>query len=65
MYAVTYLTQILILFDLLWLVLHHQVCSSDISAGLLLHAPSLHDHDQREMFCFTLFPGSDLCRKVS
>ncbi|WOG99103.1 hypothetical protein DCAR_0518451 [Daucus carota subsp. sativus] len=42
----------------------YSVCSSDISAGLLLRAPSPHDHDQREMFCFTLFPGSDLCRKV-
>ncbi|KAK1358525.1 Inter-alpha-trypsin inhibitor heavy chain [Heracleum sosnowskyi] len=42
----------------------YSVCSSDISVGLLLHAPSLHDLDQREMFCFTLFPGSDLRRKV-
>ncbi|KAK1360310.1 Inter alpha-trypsin inhibitor, heavy chain 4 [Heracleum sosnowskyi] len=42
----------------------YSVCSSDISGGLLLQAPSLHDVDQREMFCFTLFPGSDSRRKV-
>ncbi|XP_074348599.1 uncharacterized protein LOC141687284 isoform X1 [Apium graveolens] len=37
----------------------YSVCSSEISGGLLLQAPSLHDADQREMFCFTLLPGSD------
>ena len=44
---------------------HHQVCSDDISGSLLLQAPSPHDFDQREMFCFTLFPGSDHLKKVS
>ncbi|GJW73422.1 hypothetical protein Tco_0132792 [Tanacetum coccineum] len=28
-----------------------------IFAGLLLQTPSLHDHDQRDMFCFYLFSG--------
>lgn len=35
------------------------VCQAEIFAGLLLQTPSLHDHDQRDMFCFYLFPGSN------
>lgn len=39
------------------------VCSDDIFAGLLLQTPSLNDYDQREMFCFHLFPGSNKTTK--
>ncbi|GKD97913.1 von Willebrand factor [Tanacetum coccineum] len=39
-------------------------CKADIFAGLLLQTPSLHDHDQRDMFCFYLFPGSNINTKV-
>ncbi|XP_017255565.1 uncharacterized protein LOC108225246 isoform X2 [Daucus carota subsp. sativus] len=42
----------------------YSVCSDDISGSLLLQAPSPHDFDQREMFCFTLFPGSDGLKQV-
>ncbi|KAI3521349.1 hypothetical protein L1887_10812 [Cichorium endivia] len=35
------------------------VSSEDILAGILLQTPSLHDYDQRNMFCFYLFPGSN------
>ncbi|KAI3802771.1 hypothetical protein L1987_30914 [Smallanthus sonchifolius] len=33
------------------------VCSNEILGGLLVQPPSLHDYDQRDMFCFYLFPG--------
>ncbi|KAL5995128.1 hypothetical protein ACLOJK_025186 [Asimina triloba] len=33
------------------------VSSNDIFGGLLLQAPSIHDTDQREIFCLYLFPG--------
>ncbi|XP_071685578.1 uncharacterized protein [Rutidosis leptorrhynchoides] len=36
-----------------------KVCSSEIFGGLLLQSPSLHDYDQREIFLFYLFPGSN------
>ncbi|KAA8540232.1 hypothetical protein F0562_024205 [Nyssa sinensis] len=42
----------------------YTVSSSDIFGGLLLQSPSLHDFDQREMFCFYLFPGYNQNRKV-
>ncbi|KAL6996240.1 hypothetical protein U1Q18_006374 [Sarracenia purpurea var. burkii] len=42
----------------------YAVSSSDISGGLLLQSASLHDIDQREMFCFYLFPGNSQNRKV-
>ncbi|KAL7604694.1 uncharacterized protein LOC111921359 [Lactuca sativa] len=41
----------------------YSVSSEDILAGLLLHTPSLHDYDQRNMFCFYLFPGSNKISK--
>ncbi|OVA04233.1 von Willebrand factor [Macleaya cordata] len=41
-----------------------QESSSDILGGLLLQSPSMQDFDQREMFCFYLFPGSNQSRKV-
>ncbi|KAK9066149.1 hypothetical protein SSX86_013470 [Deinandra increscens subsp. villosa] len=34
-------------------------CEDDIFAGVLLQSPSLRDYDQREMFCFYLFPGNN------
>ncbi|RZC86082.1 hypothetical protein C5167_026755 [Papaver somniferum] len=40
------------------------VSSSDIMGGLLLHSPSKQDFDQREMFCFYLFPGNNQSKKV-
>ncbi|XP_076886872.1 uncharacterized protein LOC143536854 isoform X2 [Bidens hawaiensis] len=33
------------------------VCEDDIFGGVLLQSPSLQDSDQRDMFCFYLFPG--------
>ncbi|XP_057505337.1 uncharacterized protein LOC130788606 isoform X1 [Actinidia eriantha] len=42
----------------------YDVSSSDIFGGLLLQSASLHDIDQREMFCFYLFPGNSHHRKV-
>ncbi|XP_043706008.1 inter alpha-trypsin inhibitor, heavy chain 4 [Telopea speciosissima] len=42
----------------------YMVTSSDISGGLLLKSPSVHDFDQREMFCFYLFPGNHQHRKA-
>ncbi|KAM7471879.1 hypothetical protein LguiA_010062 [Lonicera macranthoides] len=41
----------------------YSVCPGDIFGGMLLHSPSLNDFDQREMFCFYLFPGNN-SRKV-
>ncbi|MCL7049426.1 hypothetical protein MKW94_029225 [Papaver nudicaule] len=40
------------------------VSSCDITGGLLLHSPSKQDLDQREMFCFYLFPGKNTSKKV-
>ncbi|XAR67567.1 hypothetical protein NMG60_11002368 [Bertholletia excelsa] len=42
----------------------YDVSSSDIFGGLLLQSPSMHDIDQREIFCFYLFPGTSKDRKV-
>ncbi|XP_052182839.1 uncharacterized protein LOC127795290 [Diospyros lotus] len=42
----------------------YDVSSRDIFGGLLLQSPSLHDVDQREMFCLYLFPSNSLNRKV-
>ncbi|KAJ4954091.1 hypothetical protein NE237_030923 [Protea cynaroides] len=42
----------------------YMVTSSEISGGLLLQSPSEHDFDQREIFCFYLFPGNDQHRKA-
>ncbi|BBG98781.1 inter-alpha-trypsin inhibitor heavy chain-related protein, partial [Prunus dulcis] len=41
-----------------------EVCSSDLFGGVLLQSPSLRDFDDREMFCFYLFPGNSQTRKV-
>ncbi|CAH1425410.1 unnamed protein product [Lactuca virosa] len=41
----------------------YYVCSNEIFGGLLLHHPSLHDYDRRDMFCFYLFPGANIIRK--
>ncbi|KAI3727366.1 hypothetical protein L1987_67180 [Smallanthus sonchifolius] len=35
------------------------VCEDDIFGGVLLQSPSLQDYDQRDMFCFYLFPGNN------
>ncbi|KAI3873071.1 hypothetical protein MKW92_020446 [Papaver armeniacum] len=40
------------------------VSTSYILGGLLLHSPSKHDLDKREMFCFYLFPGNNQSKKV-
>ncbi|KAJ4958791.1 hypothetical protein NE237_025902 [Protea cynaroides] len=42
----------------------YMVTSSKISGGLLLQSPSVHDIDQKEMFCFYLFPGNHQHRKA-
>nr|XP_043637476.1 uncharacterized protein LOC122608432 [Erigeron canadensis] len=42
----------------------YSVHSNDIFGGLLLQASSLHDYDQRDMFCFYLFPGSNRTMKA-
>ncbi|XP_043720321.1 uncharacterized protein LOC122667907 isoform X1 [Telopea speciosissima] len=36
----------------------YMVMSGEISGGLLLQSPSVHDSDQRDIFCFYLFPGN-------
>ncbi|KAL7616007.1 hypothetical protein Lser_V15G01485 [Lactuca serriola] len=36
----------------------YSVCSNEIFGGMLLQPSSLHDYDQRDMFCFYLFPGN-------
>ncbi|GFP91687.1 von willebrand factor a domain-containing protein ddb_g0292028 [Phtheirospermum japonicum] len=41
-----------------------KVSSSEINGGLLLQSPSLHDIDQREMFCFYLYPGKSTSNKI-
>ncbi|KAL0341819.1 UNVERIFIED_CONTAM: hypothetical protein Scaly_1844500 [Sesamum calycinum] len=40
-----------------------QISSSEIVGGLLLQSPSLDDYDQREMFCFYLYPGKWISTK--
>ncbi|CAA0829462.1 inter-alpha-trypsin inhibitor heavy chain-related [Striga hermonthica] len=42
----------------------YNVSSSEINGGLLLQSPSLHDFDQREMFCFYLYPGKSISKKA-
>ncbi|XP_042484181.1 uncharacterized protein LOC122064532 [Macadamia integrifolia] len=42
----------------------YTVASSEISGGLLLQSPSVHDFDQRDLFCFYLFPGNHQHRKA-
>ncbi|KAJ0523469.1 putative von Willebrand factor, type A, von Willebrand factor A-like domain superfamily [Helianthus annuus] len=42
----------------------YSVCSNEIIGGLLLQRPSLYDSDQRDMFCFYLFPGTNKDNKV-
>ncbi|GMH16042.1 hypothetical protein Nepgr_017883 [Nepenthes gracilis] len=42
----------------------YSVSKGDIFGGLLLQSPSLHDFDQREMFCFYLFPGNIKNREI-
>ncbi|XP_022857885.1 uncharacterized protein LOC111378842 isoform X3 [Olea europaea var. sylvestris] len=41
----------------------YTVSSNDICGGVLLQSPSLHDYDQREMFCFYLYPGNSIREK--
>nr|DAD49022.1 TPA_asm: hypothetical protein HUJ06_018959 [Nelumbo nucifera] len=45
-------------------IFSYEVCSSDIHGSLFLQSPSIHDFDQREMFCLYLFPGNNKNRKV-
>ncbi|KAM0936238.1 putative von Willebrand factor, type A, von Willebrand factor A-like domain superfamily [Dioscorea sansibarensis] len=42
----------------------YSVYSSDIFGGVHTQSPSMHDFDQREMFCLYLFPGNFLNTKV-
>lgn len=42
----------------------YSVYSNDMFGGVLLQSPPLHDFDEREMFCFYLFPGNKQNRKV-
>ncbi|KAE7999033.1 hypothetical protein FH972_003518 [Carpinus fangiana] len=42
----------------------YTVNSTDFFGGVLLQSPFLRDFDQREMFCFYLFPGNIQSRKV-
>ncbi|KAK8941398.1 hypothetical protein KSP39_PZI010121 [Platanthera zijinensis] len=42
----------------------YSVFSSDPYGVVLLNSPSVHDHDQRDMFCLYLYPGSNQMRKV-
>nr|GME15766.1 inter-alpha-trypsin inhibitor heavy chain H3 [Ipomoea batatas] len=41
-----------------------QVSSVENSCGLLLKSPSRHDFDQRNMFCFYLYPPRDILGKL-
>ncbi|XP_076890407.1 uncharacterized protein LOC143541471 [Bidens hawaiensis] len=41
-----------------------QVCANDILGGLLVQPQSLNDYDQRDMFCFYLFPGVNRSMKA-
>ncbi|GJR79419.1 putative von Willebrand factor A-like domain superfamily protein [Tanacetum coccineum] len=40
-----------------------KVSSNEIFGRLLLQSPSLQDYDQRDMFCFYLFPGANQSMK--
>ncbi|XP_020697533.1 uncharacterized protein LOC110110411 isoform X1 [Dendrobium catenatum] len=42
----------------------YSVFSSDIYGGIMLNSPSMHDLDQRNMFCLCLYPGSNQMGKV-
>ncbi|XP_057967864.1 uncharacterized protein LOC131157597 isoform X2 [Malania oleifera] len=42
----------------------YNVSSSHIFGGVLLQSPSMHDFDQREIFCLYLFPGNQRDIKV-
>ncbi|XVF86925.1 hypothetical protein PTKIN_Ptkin18bG0080000 [Pterospermum kingtungense] len=42
----------------------YTVSANGIFGGVLLQSPPLHDFDEREMFCFYLFPGNKQNRKV-
>ncbi|KAI3775145.1 hypothetical protein L1987_49714 [Smallanthus sonchifolius] len=42
----------------------YSVCSNEIIGGLLLQRPPLYDFDQRDIFCFYLFPGTNKDNKV-
>lgn len=42
----------------------YTVSPSHIFGGVLLQSPSMHDVDQREMFCMYLLPGTAKSRKV-
>ncbi|KAG8636056.1 hypothetical protein MANES_16G093900v8 [Manihot esculenta] len=42
----------------------YSVSSSHIYGSVILQSPSVHDFDQREMFCFYLFPQDQLSGKV-
>ncbi|XP_022152529.1 uncharacterized protein LOC111020229 isoform X1 [Momordica charantia] len=44
--------------------LSYSISPSDLFGGVLLQSPSLHDFDQREMFCLYVFPGQNQDRKV-
>ncbi|XP_060187152.1 uncharacterized protein LOC132616626 [Lycium barbarum] len=45
-------------------VFSYTVSSSHTHGSVFLQSPPLLDSDQREMFCCTLFPGDQQCRKV-
>ncbi|MFS7950209.1 putative von Willebrand factor, type A, von Willebrand factor A-like domain superfamily [Helianthus anomalus] len=42
----------------------YSVCANEIFGGLLVQRPSLNDYDQRDMFCFYLFPGVNQSMKA-
>ncbi|XP_072990414.1 uncharacterized protein [Typha latifolia] len=42
----------------------YSVYSGDLFGGILLQSPSVHDYDQRDMFCLFLFPGINQKKKV-
>ncbi|KAL3737399.1 hypothetical protein ACJRO7_026203 [Eucalyptus globulus] len=42
----------------------YSVSTTNISGGVLLQSPSLHDTDQRDIFCFYFYPGKNQSGKV-
>ncbi|XP_011036459.1 PREDICTED: inter-alpha-trypsin inhibitor heavy chain H3-like isoform X2 [Populus euphratica] len=42
----------------------YNVCSKDLFGGVLLQSPLLRDIDDRQMFCFYLFPGNNQSMKA-
>ncbi|KAL8483641.1 hypothetical protein ACS0TY_026360 [Phlomoides rotata] len=46
------------------LIFSYNVSSSETVGGMLLQSPSLHDYDEREMFCFYLYPMKRMSNKV-